>query len=84
MSAVAIFVIPAPGREVVYPPTMRLLDAAGALVSSDDLFWSRRIRDADVINTTAALGCIWDNYFPPQPDTPTDWDDGATDWDAPG
>ena len=75
MTLYAIFVTPAPDREVRFPPSMQLLPDAGMDVPDDDLFWARRLRDADV----NAL-CLWDNYWPPA-DELTDWDDGATDWD---
>jgi hypothetical protein len=77
----AIFLTPAPGRVVRFPPTMRILSAAGLNVPDDDLFWARRLRDGDVIANAA--GAIWDNYLPAQAGTPTDWDNGTTDWDAP-
>ena len=70
MTTAALFITPAPGREVRYPPTMRLLTDEGLTVPDDDLFWARRLRDGDVIAN--ASGAIWDNYFPAQPNTPTD------------
>jgi hypothetical protein len=75
MTLYAIFAAPAPGREVRYPPTARLMPDEGMNVPDDDLFWARRIRDGDVL-----VEVRWDNYWPPT-DTPTLWDDGATDWD---
>lgn len=72
----AIFAAPAPGREVRYPYSMQLLPDGGENIPDDDLFWSRRFRDGDVI----VAECRWDNPWPPT-DEWTDWDNGTTAWD---
>jgi Protein of unknown function (DUF2635) len=81
MTTAAIFAAPAPGREVRYPPSMRLIPDAGMNVPDDDLFWARRFRDGDVI-----VGDVrWDNPWPPSDDPAdwTTWDNGTTVWDQP-
>lgn len=41
-------IIPAEGRAVRDPNTLRLVPPEGAIVPDDDPFWTRRVLDGDV------------------------------------
>ena len=76
MATGTVFVRPALDRVVRDPGTMEILPDEGWDVPNDDMFWTRRLRDADIFVGESK----WDT--PPPPDKfASVWDDGATTWD---
>lgn len=51
-----MIIVSAPGRLVRDPATRRVVDAAGITIDPTDVYWSRLIADADVVEQPAKAG----------------------------